>query len=100
MHRHRALGLCAGEQKQRAAPRIDLRDPAADIAVELIEIGIGLEPGAYQRDVRHAGSQQTDGHLEVNILAEGMKARSHGREHPAILANESRGFFFREFTAR
>jgi hypothetical protein len=36
----------------------------------------------------------------LDTLAGGLEARSHGRKHPAILAVESRGFFFREFTAR
>jgi hypothetical protein len=36
----------------------------------------------------------------LDPLGEGMKGASHGREHPAILAGESPGFFFPEFTSR
>jgi hypothetical protein len=36
----------------------------------------------------------------LRAFAEGMKACSHGREHPAILAVESRDFFFPRFTPR
>jgi hypothetical protein len=36
----------------------------------------------------------------LDPLGEGMKGASHGREHPAILAGESQGFFFRGFTSR
>jgi hypothetical protein len=36
----------------------------------------------------------------LDPLGEGMKGASHGRKHPAILAGESQGFFFRGFTSR
>jgi hypothetical protein len=36
----------------------------------------------------------------LDPFTEGMKGGSHGREHPAILAEESQGFFFRGFTSR
>ena len=58
------------------------------------------EPGVDQRHVGRAGDQQADGQRELDTLAGGLEARSHGRKHPAILAVESRGFFFRAFTAR
>src|SRR6185369_14801786 len=60
----------------------------------------GLKPGAYQCHVGRAGDQEADGQRELDTLAGGLEARSHGRKHPAILAVESRGFFFRAFTAR
>jgi len=59
-----------------------------------------LEPGAYQRDVGRAGRQQRDGERELDTLAGGLEDRSHGREHPAILGRESRGFFFPGFMSR
>src|SRR5258705_10899894 len=58
------------------------------------------EPGVDQRHVGRAGDQQADAQRELDTLAGGLEARSHGRKHPAILAVESRGFFFRAFTAR
>jgi hypothetical protein len=36
----------------------------------------------------------------LDTLAGGLEARSHDRKHPAILAVESRGFFFPAFTTR
>ena len=59
-----------------------------------------LEPSAYQRHVGRAGGQQGDGQRELDTLAGGLEDRSHGRKHPAILAGESRGFFFAGFTSR
>ena len=69
------------------------------------EIGRGvnpleLEPGAYQRHVGRAGDEQRHGERELDSLAGDLEDRSHGREHPAILAEESRGFFFAGFTSR
>jgi hypothetical protein len=59
-----------------------------------------LEKSPYQRDIGRAGHQERDGERQLNPLGEGMKGASHEREHPAILAGESQGFFFREFTSR
>src|SRR4051812_50153844 len=59
-----------------------------------------LEPSVDQRHVGRASGQQADGQRELDTLAGGLEARSHGRKHPAILAVESRGFFFPGFTAR
>src|SRR5882724_2814864 len=59
-----------------------------------------LQPGAYQRHVGRAGGQQRDSERELDTLAGGLEDRSHGRKHPAILAGESRGFFFVGFTCR
>jgi hypothetical protein len=53
-----------------------------------------------QRDVRRAGREQPDRQGELRALAKGMEQVSHAREHPAILAPESRGFFFPKFTSR
>jgi hypothetical protein len=36
----------------------------------------------------------------LDPLGEGMKGASHERKHPAILAEESQGFFFWGFTSR
>jgi hypothetical protein len=36
----------------------------------------------------------------LDTLAGGLEDRSHGREHPAILGRESRGFFFPGFISR
>jgi hypothetical protein len=36
----------------------------------------------------------------LDTLAGGLEDRSHGRKHPAILPEESRGFFFAGFTSR
>ena len=58
------------------------------------------EPGVDQRHVGRASDQQADGQRELDTLAGGLEARSHGRKHPAILAVESRGFFFPGFTTR
>jgi hypothetical protein len=58
------------------------------------------QPGAYQRHVGRAGNQQYDGERQLDTLAGGLEDRSHGRKHPAILAGESRGFFFAGFTPR
>ena len=54
----------------------------------------GLEPGAYQRDVGRAGDQQRDGERQMDTLAGGLEDRSHGRKHPAILAEEVSGILF------
>jgi hypothetical protein len=59
-----------------------------------------LQPGAYQRHVGRAGNQQYDGERQLDTLAGALEDRSHGRKHPAILAGESRGFFFAGFTPR
>ena len=59
-----------------------------------------LKPGVYQRHVGRAGHQQRHGERELDSLAGDLEDRSHGREHPAILAEESRGFFFAGFTSR
>ena len=61
---------------------------------------LGLQPGAYQRHVGRAGGQQGYSERELDTLAGGLEDRSHGRKHPAILAWESRGFFFAGFTYR
>jgi hypothetical protein len=61
---------------------------------------LGSKPGAYQRHVGRAGDQQCDGERQLDTLAGGLEDRSHGRKHPAILAGESRGFFFAGFTPR
>jgi hypothetical protein len=36
----------------------------------------------------------------LGALTEGLKIGSHGQDHPAILARESRYFFLPEFTPR
>jgi hypothetical protein len=54
-----------------------------------------LQPGPYQRDVGRARRQQGCHERELDTLPSGgLEDRSHGLEHPAILAGESRGFFF------
>jgi hypothetical protein len=60
----------------------------------------GLEKRPYQRDIGRAGHQQRDGERQLDPLGEGMKGASHERKHPAILAEESQGFFFWGFTSR
>ena len=52
------------------------------------------EPGVDQRHVGRAGDQQADGQRELDTLAGGLEARSHGRKHPAILAVEVSGILF------
>jgi hypothetical protein len=64
------------------------------------EVGKESEKRPNQRDVRRAGREQPDRQGELRALAKGMEQVSHGREHPAILAPESRGFFFPKFTSR
>ena len=59
-----------------------------------------LEKCPYQRDIGRAGHQQRDGKGHLDPPGEGMKGASHGGKHPAILAKESQGFFFRGFTSR
>jgi hypothetical protein len=59
-----------------------------------------LEPGNNQSQISHAGDQQADGQGKLHTVAERMEGGSHGRDHPAILRKESRGFFFSGFTTR
>ena len=59
-----------------------------------------LEPRIDQRKIGRAGQQQCDRKGQLRAFAEGMEARFHGGKHPAILAEESRGFFFAPFTSR
>jgi hypothetical protein len=59
-----------------------------------------LEPDIDQHEIGRAGEQQCDRKGQLRALAEGMEARFHGGKHPAILAGESRGFFFAPFTSR
>jgi hypothetical protein len=59
-----------------------------------------LEKSPDQRDIGRAGHQQPDGERQLDAPGEGMEGGSHGRKHPAILAEESQGFFFRGFTSR
>jgi hypothetical protein len=53
-----------------------------------------------QRDIGRAGDEEPDGKRQLGALTEGLKAGSHGENHPAILAVESRDFFSPGFTAR
>ena len=59
-----------------------------------------LEKSPDQRHIGRAGDQEPDGERQLDALAEGMKGASHGRKHPAILGDESLGFFFSGFTSR
>lgn len=59
-----------------------------------------LEPRINQRKIGRAGQQQCNRKGQLRALAEGMEACFHGGKHPAILAGESRGFFFAPFTSR
>ena len=58
-----------------------------------------LEPGPDQRHVRGTGREQCERESAVHAFMGGLKDRSHGLEHPAILPGESRGFFFPGFTS-
>jgi hypothetical protein len=53
-----------------------------------------------QRDIGRAGDEKPDGERQLGAFREGLKAGSHGENHPAILAVKSRDFFFPGFTAR
>ncbi|BBB99115.1 hypothetical protein BE61_45560 [Bradyrhizobium elkanii USDA 61] len=59
-----------------------------------------LEPGPDQRHVGGAGREQRNRKRELHAFVGGLVDRSHGPKHPAILAGESRGFFFPGFTTR
>src|SRR5438034_10224745 len=58
-----------------------------------------LEKSPDQRDIGRTGHQQPNGERQQDTLGKGMEGGSHGRKHPAILAGESRGFFFPQFTS-
>jgi hypothetical protein len=60
----------------------------------------GLEPDIHQREIGRTGQQQRDRKGHLRALAEGMEVRFHGGKHPAILGEESRGFFFSPLTSR
>ena len=59
-----------------------------------------LQKNQDQRHIRRAGDEKPDGKCQLGALTEGLKTGSHGQNLPAILAQESRCFFFRGFTPR
>jgi hypothetical protein len=61
---------------------------------------IASEKCQDERDIGRAGDEKPDGERQLGALREGLRSGSHGADHPAILAGESRGFFVAKFTAR
>jgi hypothetical protein len=92
-----------GVRKQRNLPddRIARRRSRGGAAA-----GIGCggippsKPRIHQRQIRRARRHQGDGEHDMRAFAGSSKGRSHGRKHRAILARESRGFFFGRFRTR
>jgi hypothetical protein len=56
--------------------------------------------GPDQCDISRAGHQKPDRKPKLHPLAGCVDHGFHGRDHPAILLWESRGFFFAKFISR